>query len=631
MADFLFDEGKNKIIGMNRADITIALNSKADAQAVANAFQSVDTALNGKASTQQLNEAVNGLTSQIDKIYIYENIIGTTIKLENSNISDIVNVNYEGSDTLYMSNDDCAVLYDRNVNAVLPYKISKDDEVTFFIKDGSTLENSVRVNFIDENLNIIDYWSIKTTRHLIYDNVKTAFYVQINMNCPNGVVVRKGSSETIKNNYIKETITSGEYNLYDGETYFYSSGIENIIVNRKITPEKYTDEEIKNVNINIQNVDNKVDFVDEKTTINTQNILKIENDFNNFVDYSAMPIRIMDIDTTRPYLYGANENLTGKYKVVVDDDLFCRVVKTVNGSVEYISDWAKETEYEFEYNTINQFTFAKGTNYDQIITENDKTKIHLYRIEEKNTQKNRGILKPLGVHYIGHAGADISAPANSISGFKIAAQDNILWGIETDIRETSDGVLVCLHDSDISITTDGTGNINEMTYAESQQYTIDVGAHIEDFPNEKIPKFTEYLKECRRNCKVPVIEVKADIAINVDTLINNINECGLNENCIIQSFDYHTLLKCRTKGFKGVCFLIITGSVPKTDDEMARFFSQIGWIGNCGLNAYIPVSNIEHSNYLHNLGMLYGSWDTTIHGKNDIFGDLFSDVATISV
>lgn len=66
MADFLIDEGKNKIEGLNKAEINQALESKADAQAVANSFQSVNEALNGKASTQALNQAVQDINTVLN-------------------------------------------------------------------------------------------------------------------------------------------------------------------------------------------------------------------------------------------------------------------------------------------------------------------------------------------------------------------------------------------------------------------------------------------------------------------------------------------------------------------------------------------------------------------------------------
>lgn len=66
MADFLIDEGKNKIEGLKKTEINQALESKADAQAVANAFESVNEALNGKASTQALNQAVQDINTALN-------------------------------------------------------------------------------------------------------------------------------------------------------------------------------------------------------------------------------------------------------------------------------------------------------------------------------------------------------------------------------------------------------------------------------------------------------------------------------------------------------------------------------------------------------------------------------------
>lgn len=65
MSDFLFDEGKNKIEGLNKNAINEALQSKADAQAVANAFKSVNTALNGKADAAKTTEALEQLEEKI--------------------------------------------------------------------------------------------------------------------------------------------------------------------------------------------------------------------------------------------------------------------------------------------------------------------------------------------------------------------------------------------------------------------------------------------------------------------------------------------------------------------------------------------------------------------------------------
>lgn len=86
MADFLFDEGKNKVEGLKKTEINQALESKADAQAVASAFESVNTALNGKASTQALNQAVQDINTELNSKANKQELIETQDVLKDSKI-----------------------------------------------------------------------------------------------------------------------------------------------------------------------------------------------------------------------------------------------------------------------------------------------------------------------------------------------------------------------------------------------------------------------------------------------------------------------------------------------------------------------------------------------------------------
>ena len=46
-------------------------------------------------------------------------------------------------------------------------------------------------------------------------------------------------------------------------------------------------------------------------------------------------------------------------------------------------------------------------------------------------------------------------------------------GIELDVRLTKDNNIVCLHDKLINRTSDGKGNINDLTYKELLKYNFD--------------------------------------------------------------------------------------------------------------------------------------------------------------
>ena len=108
---------------------------------------------------------------------------------------------------------------------------------------------------------------------------------------------------------------------------------------------------------------------------------------------------------------------------------------------------------------------------------------------------------------IAHRGLYSSVPENTIASFEQACL-NGFWGIETDIYNTSDGELVCIHDKTVDRTTDGTGTVNDMTFKEIQACTIDAGNGISDYSGLKIPKFEDYIAVCKQYGAIPVIEIK---------------------------------------------------------------------------------------------------------------------------
>ncbi|HVF40493.1 MAG TPA: glycerophosphodiester phosphodiesterase family protein, partial [Gemmatimonadaceae bacterium] len=84
------------------------------------------------------------------------------------------------------------------------------------------------------------------------------------------------------------------------------------------------------------------------------------------------------------------------------------------------------------------------------------------------------ILLDAGAHpVIGHRGARAHAPENTIESFAQAVAAGA-EAIEFDIRLSADGVPVVFHDPQVSRTTDGTGEVKRMTFAELRE--LDAGA-----------------------------------------------------------------------------------------------------------------------------------------------------------
>ncbi|WP_419954186.1 glycerophosphodiester phosphodiesterase [Neobacillus niacini] len=93
------------------------------------------------------------------------------------------------------------------------------------------------------------------------------------------------------------------------------------------------------------------------------------------------------------------------------------------------------------------------------------------QIEQKNFFNHN---RPL---VIAHQGGELLAPSNTMASFRNAANMGVDV-LETDIHITKDGHLVTIHDPGVNRTTNGKGNVADLTLAELQ--ALDAGYHFKD-------------------------------------------------------------------------------------------------------------------------------------------------------
>lgn len=129
------------------------------------------------------------------------------------------------------------------------------------------------------------------------------------------------------------------------------------------------------------------------------------------------------------------------------------------------------------------------------------------------------------VKAVAHRGYSAGAPENTLPAFRLASQQGFEYA-ECDVRYTSDGVAVLLHDNTIDRTSDGFGTISEMTYADVKAY--DFGAwYGEKYAGTQIPTFEEYLLACRNLGLKPYIELKAGTAEQIAALVTTVKRYGM--------------------------------------------------------------------------------------------------------
>lgn len=98
-------------------------------------------------------------------------------------------------------------------------------------------------------------------------------------------------------------------------------------------------------------------------------------------------------------------------------------------------------------------------------------------------------MMPGRVLAIGHRGARLEAPENTLASFARALAAGADW-LELDVRMTADGRFAVIHDDDVMRTTGGRGRVSEMPFAEVRR--LDAGWWFDGaFKGERVPSLEE--------------------------------------------------------------------------------------------------------------------------------------------
>lgn len=149
---------------------------------------------------------------------------------------------------------------------------------------------------------------------------------------------------------------------------------------------------------------------------------------------------------------------------------------------------------------------------------------------------------------VNHRGACLEAPENTLSAYRKSYKNGFKY-VETDVLFTKDNIPVLLHDETIDRTSNGTGKIAELTYAEASKYDYgswfnDENPSIEtDYTGEKLPTFEEFIILCKRLELHPYIELKGNLSFaQANLLIEIVKKCNMLNNVSWISFSTNSLV-----------------------------------------------------------------------------------------
>lgn len=300
------------------------------------------------------------------------------------------------------------------------------------------------------------------------------------------------------------------------------------------------------------------------------NALRCEIDKVENLTKSCRPIIKLDDYLTNPSAEikpGGNIMPTDSVSMCVSEQFFCCEGDVIKGRLSSYPGNLLLAIYDKNGDLVSQV--ASGSSYDDYIDfEHTFTaEEYCFRISGASSRKSYYFIAYTPVNSvwdaitnsrqavaynfsdhivkgIAHGGYSQTAPENTIAAYKVAKQNGFSF-VECDTHVTADGVIVLLHDTAVDRTSNGTGNITDMTFEEAR--ALDFGSwKSEAYAGEKIPTFEEFIIYCRNAKLYPYIEVKYPNVMTTEKLqemVDIVHRYGMARNCSWISFNKELLTR----------------------------------------------------------------------------------------
>ena len=171
---------------------------------------------------------------------------------------------------------------------------------------------------------------------------------------------------------------------------------------------------------------------------------------------------------------------------------------------------------------------------------------------------------------VGHRGMPGTYPENTLEGslYAIEAGADI---VENDIYITRDGVIVAMHDGDISRTTNGAGNVEDFTLEELKAFEVDTHPA---YSGWKIPTLEEYFIEWKKlgKDKQLFIEIKSGKSELIDEFVRLVKEYDIADQVSVITFSQDQILRLR-EAFPEMSVGFLTSGV--VNDDFPTVFKNI--------------------------------------------------------
>ncbi|MBI3518628.1 MAG: glycerophosphodiester phosphodiesterase [Bacteroidetes bacterium] len=207
---------------------------------------------------------------------------------------------------------------------------------------------------------------------------------------------------------------------------------------------------------------------------------------------------------------------------------------------------------------------------------------------------------------IAHRGASAYAPENTLVAFEQA----IVMGamvIETDVHQTKDSMVVLMHDLSVDRTTNGKGNIKDLTYNEFKGLQINVTKSLTVPP----PSLEDAIELINGRCQL-LIELKKgnsyypNIEKHILDLIAKHHAQGWVHT--IHSFDKEALVNVAKRDSSINLQKLIVFNLPLVSFNFDKHFSKDDFENWEGVNVYYKFCSRRVIRKIHKLGKTVYVW-----------------------
>lgn len=244
-----------------------------------------------------------------------------------------------------------------------------------------------------------------------------------------------------------------------------------------------------------------------------------------------------------------------------------------------------------------------GTNKTQLLTPYS-TKL-FYDSQEKNRSKFLSVR----TKYAAHRGNNSVFPENSLEAFKSVTRHEFF---ECDVQVTKDDEWIVMHDTTVDRTTNGTGNVKDLTYAQIRALKIDAGSNINNLQDwqKVVPDLSEVCQCARYGKSIPMIEIKGGAGevysdAQLDKFMDTLHQFRmLPDGAIVISFDADILARIRQRSNE-IELLWIQNSIPLNGLDICK-------ANRFGIDVAYNSATLTKENItaFHKAGLLVGTWTT---------------------